>query len=382
MMYKRLLDPPSSSFFLFGARGTGKSTWLRAHFPEAMWFDFLDEALFQQILVSPQVFSQRLRTLNPGDWVVLDEFQRLPNLLNEVHRGIEEFNLNFALTGSSARKLKRAGVNLLAGRARLRTMLPLLPRELGGDFDIERILRWGSIPLIWGAESQSETLRDYVNTYLKEEIQAEGLVRNLGGFARSLPVAALFNGQILNVSNIAREAEVERKTTEGYIQILQDTLMVKPLQAYQAKITVKERTKPKLYWVDPGVVRSAKGSVGPLSTEERGSLFESYVFQMLRHEIENQRTFEDVRYWASSESKTEVDFLLFGDRGIDALEVKSSPKIRPGDYKGLRAIKDLKGLNRRIIVYLGEHRRVTEDGIEILPLAEFDQDLEAGLGPN
>ena len=380
VMYARLLTPPNNSFFLFGARGTGKTTWLKQFFPKAHWFNFLDEALFQEILVSPQVFSERLRALKPGQWVVVDEVQRLPNLLNEVHRGIEDFKLNFVLTGSSARKLKNAGVNLLAGRARLRTMLPFLPRELKEDFNIESILRWGGIPLIWNAEDKDEILQAYVQTYIREEIQAEALTRNLAGFARALPVAALFNGQVLNTSSLSRDAEIQRKTAEGYVQILEDTLLVKKIWPYGANVMVREPKKPKLYWVDPGIVRAVKGVRGPPSPEERGGLFETYVFSMIRHELENTRRYSEVFYWASASLKTEVDFLLLSDTGIHAIEVKSTAKVRQEDYKGLRALRDLKGLKRRIIVYLGEAERRTEDGIEVLPLQIFDQALAAGLG--
>jgi uncharacterized protein len=306
----------------------------------------LDEGLYQEFLVSPERFRDQIRVLSPQSWVVVDEIQRLPNLLNEVHRGIEEFQLRFALTGSSARKLKRAGTNLLAGRAKLRSMLPLLPRELGDDFDIEKILRWGSIPLIWCSESRDEILKDYAQLYLKEEIQAEALVRNLAGFARSIPMAALFNGQVINISAIARDAELERKTVEGYIQVLEDTLLVRRLYPYQAKVAVREKKKPKLYWVDPGLVRAAKGVSGPVGPEERGSLFESDVYQMIRHEVENSRLYEGVYYWAAAKGPGEVDFLLQAQNSLAAIEVKSSKRFRPDQMKGLKAIASLKNLKR------------------------------------
>ncbi len=370
-MYTRILEPPTSSFFLFGARGTGKSTWLREHFAESMWFNLLDEALYQRLLVAPGEFSNRLRTLKAGDWVVVDEVQRLPNLLNEVHRGIEEWGLRFALTGSSARKLKRAGVNLLAGRARRRAMLPLLPQELGSDFNAESVLRFGTVPLVWSAEERGETLRDYVQTYLKEEIQAEALVRNLAGFARTLPVMALFNAQVTNVAAIARDAEVERKTAEGYLQILEDTLLARRLYPYQAKIMVRERKKPKLYWVDPGIVRAAKGLVGSLALEERGPLFESYVFQIIRHAIENERRYNDVFYWASTEGKTEVDFLLQQDDAFVAVEAKATTRVRPEHLKGLAAIDTLANVIRKVVVYAGTDYQMTANGTEIVPVEQF-----------
>ena len=195
-LYERLLEPPKGSFFLFGARGTGKTTWARLAFPEAERFDLLDEGLYQAFLADPSLFASRLRAIKPARWVWVDEVQRLPNLLNEVHRFIEERRQRFILTGSSARKLRRTGVNLLAGRAVTRTRYPLLPEELGSDFDLEAVLRFGSLPIVWDSDSKRDTLEAYVQTYLKEEIQAEALARNLAGFSRFLPVAALFHGQI------------------------------------------------------------------------------------------------------------------------------------------------------------------------------------------
>jgi predicted AAA+ superfamily ATPase len=163
-------------------------------------------------LVDPSLFGAELETLHAGDWVVVDEVQRIPALLNEVHRLIESKRLRFALLGSSARKLKTAGTNLLAGRALMKTMYPLTPAELGSDFDLQRILHFGSVPLVWASDNPRETLESYVRLYLREEIRAEALVRNLPGFSRFLPIAALFHGQVINISSIARDAGVPRTT--------------------------------------------------------------------------------------------------------------------------------------------------------------------------
>lgn len=371
VMYSRSLSCPNNSFFLFGVRGSGKSTWLRAHFERASWFNLLDQRLYQMLLVNPGLLSDQLRALKSGQWVIIDEVQRLPGLLNEVHRGIEELGLKFALTGSSARQLKKSGVNLLAGRATRRLMLPLLPDELGQDFDIEAIMRWGSIPLVWTAEDRKLALQDYVQMYLKEEIQAEALTRNLAGFARSLPVTALYNGQVINVTSAARDAEVERKTFDGYLQILEDTLLVQRLYPYQAKLTVREKKRPKIYWIDPGVVRAAKGSFGPVTLEEKGALLESYIFQILRHHQANRRSINELYYWSPAESRTEVDFLIETDKGFYAVEVKSSTKVKPDHLKGLRAIADLKGIRERIMVYLGDHDLLLENGIRVFTLRSF-----------
>jgi len=182
----------------------------------------------------------------------VDEVQRLPWILNEVHRFIEEKGLRFVLTGSNSRKLTRAGVNLLAGRALRRTMYPFLPEELGEDFDLEEVLRFGSLPIVWTSSSKTETLAACVQTYLKEAIQSEALVRNLPGFARFLPVAALFHGQVLNATSVARDAGVARTTVEDFLEILEETYVAFRLRAFEGRLRVREKRHPKLYWVDPG----------------------------------------------------------------------------------------------------------------------------------
>ena len=202
--------------------------------------DLLDEGLYQALLTDPSLFASRLRAVKPGHWIWVDEVQRLPNLLNEVHRFIEDRRQRFILTGSSARKLRRTGVNLLAGRALTQTMYPLLPEELGRDFDLDAVLRFGSLAIVWDSDSRREVLEAYVQTYLKEEIQAEALARNLAGFSRFLPVAALFHGQTLNASALARDAGVSRMTVSGYLDILEDTLLAFRLPAYEGKLRVRE----------------------------------------------------------------------------------------------------------------------------------------------
>jgi predicted AAA+ superfamily ATPase len=219
-MLKRILKVPGQSCFLLGPRGSGKSTWLRSRFPDAHVIDLLSEETYQRLLSNPGQFADELRSISTGRWVIVDEVQRLPNLLNEVHRFMEEKRLNFVLCGSSVRKLRRAGVNLLAGRALRRSMHPFVPEELGEQFDLEEVMRTGSLPIVWDSKAKQETLSAYARLYLKEEIQAEALVRNLPGFARFLPIAALFHGRNINVTNIAREAGVARTTVTGYLDIL------------------------------------------------------------------------------------------------------------------------------------------------------------------
>ena len=377
--YLRLLKLPENSFFLFGARGSGKSTWLRQHLSDGYWIDLLEEGKYQEFLARPQLFAEEIAGVDKHRWIIIDEAQRLPHLLNEVHRLIERDGRKFALCGSSARKLRKAGVNLLGGRATRRLMFPLLPQELGKDFDLLTAMQVGTLPLIVKSSKPVEKLKDYVQMYLREEIQAEAIVRNLPAFARFLPVAALFHGEVLNISSLARGAGAHRNTIAGYIEVLEDTLLAFRLPAYQPKLKVKEQQHPKLYFVDSGIVRSIKRQLGPMTIEERGSLFEGWVCNLLRAMINYRDLADDMYYWAPADSKTEVDFLLVkGDLKV-AIEAKSSEYLTKDDYKGLRAVTDLKGLKRRIIVYSGSTKRVTEDGIEVLPVNEFIARLDAGL---
>lgn len=368
----RLYRLPDGSFFLFGLRGVGKSIWIRSQLPRAHRFDLLDEGLYQGLLADPEPFAGALRRLDRGSWVVVDEVQRLPGLLNEVHRFSEERGLRFALLGSSARKLRAAGVNLLGGRALWREMFSLTPEELGEDFDLDRTLEIGALPLVLGSDSPRETLHAYVQLYLREEIKGEALVRNLPGFARFLPVAGLFHGQLINVSGIARDAGVARTTVEGYLGVLEDTLLVRRLPAYQARLRVRERKHPKLYWVDPGVARAAKGARGPVGPEEVGPLLEGWAHTLLCTYIAERELADELAYWAPAEAaKFEVDFVLRRGAELCAIEVKASRRIHHGDMAGLRAIADLSGMRRRILVHRGDRPTRTEDGIDAWPIETF-----------
>jgi predicted AAA+ superfamily ATPase len=378
-MLARILSIPRQSFFLLGPRGSGKSTWLRATFPDAHVVDLLSEEKFQRLLAHPGLFADEVRTLKAGRWVIVDEIQRLPGLLNEVHRFMEEKRLRFILCGSSARKLKRAGVNLLAGRALRRAMHPFVPEELGGHFDLEQALRFGLLPIVWDSGAKADTLAAYAQFYLKEEIQAEALVRSLPGFARFLPVAALFHGQTINVTTIARDAGVARTTVSGYLDILEETLLCFRLSAYEAKLRVRERKLSKWYWCDPGLVRAMKRSSGELVPEERGALFEGLVAQVIRAYRDYAGICDEMFYWAPSAGlTTEVDFLLAQGKQFVAVEAKSGGSFTESWCKGLRAAEGLKGLRRRLIVYPRGPALRTRDGIEVLPFLDFADLLAAG----
>jgi predicted AAA+ superfamily ATPase len=377
MSYPRILTPPRGSFFLFGPRGAGKSTWLKTAFPEAHRIDLLDEALFQAFLRDIAEFARELRSLAPGAMVVVDEVQRLPALLNEVHRHMEDRRLRFVLCGSSARKLKTAGTNLLAGRAVRRHLHAFLPEELGHDFDLDLALQFGTLPVVWTAPDRGDALSSYAQLYLKEEVQAEALVRNLPGFARFLPVAALLNGEVVNVAGLARDAGAARSTVVAYIEILEDTLLAFRLPAFEARVRVRERRHPKLYWADPGLPRAMKRQWGPPAAEERGHLFEGWVASLLRAYRDYRNLFDDWGYWAPGKgSGLEVDFILRRGSDLIALEARSGRKVFEADLRGLRAIAELPRVRRRVVVCRGDRRQTTADGIDILPVAAFLSELK------
>ncbi|MEA2626456.1 MAG: uncharacterized protein QOD06_2501 [Candidatus Binatota bacterium] len=266
----------------------------------------------------------------------------VPGLLNVVHQKIEEKRLRFVLIGSSARKLRRAGVNLLASRAVRRSLHPFVPEELGADFHLDRALATGTLPIIWMSDSPRDSLDAYVQMYLKEEIQAEAVTRNLPGFAHFLPIAALFHAEALNVSALARDAGVARTTAQGYLEILEDTLFTFRLPAFASRLRVREKRHPKLYWVDPGLVRALSRNRGDPDAESVGKLFEGWVAALLRAYGDYRGLFEDWTYWAPAESKsTEVDFLLRrgararGDRGEGVASISS--RVREGLTRDRRA---------------------------------------------
>lgn len=358
-------------------RGVGKSTWVKQNYKKSEVVDLLDEDQFQKYIREPNLFYKEFIGAKDGLTVIIDEVQRVPTLLNQVHRLMNDKAMTFILLGSSARKLRHTGVNLLGGRAGSKTMYPLLPEELRGDFKLEKILEHGSIPLIVQASNTSEALKGYVSVYLKEEIRAESLVRNLPGFVRFLPIAGMFHGQVLSISNIASESETARTTVQGYIEILEDTLVAKRLPAYEAKIRARERSHPKLYWIDPGVARAVQGIRGKMQESERGALFEGHIHTLLNTYNEIYDLYDDLYYWSSLDAKdVEIDFLLQQGREHIAIEVKSTKKFKNDLLKGLKVSQELKSVKRRILVYLGNRSFRTDSGIEVLTYQDFLQLLQ------
>lgn len=382
-MYTRQLDVPDQSFFLFGPRGTGKTTWLSARLPQAIWFDLLQTSTFLQLLRSPDSFSQRLDAVDTGGWVVVDEVQRLPVLLDEIHALMNRHpgKFKFAITGSSARKLKRQGTNLLAGRAINRRFFPLTGAEMNYDFDTDELLRFGCLPAIRSTSlspQRIDILEAYVANYLQEEIQQEAAVKQLDSFHRFLEVAALMNARVTNVAGIARDAGVARPTVQGYFQVLIDTLVGFWLPAWQPRVKVKERRQPKFYFFDTGVIRGIAGRLRePLGDEERGGLLETLILHELRSWMNVSNCGGDLRYW-STPSGSEIDLVWTRGKRAVGIEVKASRQWRREFSGTLKEMSATGRLTRCFGIYRGRER--LQDGpVTILPVKAFMQELASGL---
>lgn len=372
-MYTRIYKlSKKQSFFLFGPRGCGKSTWIKASFPEARYFDLLDQGLYQELLRSPERFKFELNSLPSESWVVVDEIQRLPDLLNYVHQFIEsEKRLKFVLTGSSARKLRRGhDVNLLAGRALQRKFNPLTAEELGADFELKKSLLVGHLPMAYTSSEPAQYLKSYVGTYLREEVQQEALVRDLSLFASFLEIATFSQGQVLSVQSVASDVGVDRKTAESYFQILEDMLLGYRIPAFQKKAKRKLATKPKFFYFDVGVYRALR-RLGPLDNPEEitGVALETLVLQNIKAVIDSHSLDLDI-YFYRTQDKREVDFVLYGPDGFIAIEVKKTADFRPSDIKDLRDFATDYPTAKLFYFYGGNKRMTLDDGIQVIPADE------------
>jgi predicted AAA+ superfamily ATPase len=379
-MYTRLLQLPNHSFFLFGPRGTGKTTWLRHVLPDALWFDLLRTQTFFALTRQPDSFRQQVEARPKKSWIVVDEVQRLPALLNEVHALIAERGhaYRFALSGSSVRKLKRMDVDLLAGRAINRQFFPLTAAELNYDFDVDHVLRFGLLPQIHAEPDFAlDALEAYVVNYIREEIQQEALVRNLDSFSRFLEVAALMNGQVANVAGLARDAAVARPTVQGYFATLVDTLIGFWLPAWRKRAKVKEMASPKFYLFDPGVVRALAGRLRePLDAAERGFLLETWILHELRAAMAIQDTGGQLHYWRTP-GGTEVDFVWTRATHAVGLEVKAATVWRDEYGAALKSLIDQGSLKAGFGVYLGD-AELKDGALRVLPLKKFLKELTSG----
>lgn len=373
-MYARLLKPQNNiSFFLLGPRGTGKTTWVRNTFPKAVYIDLLEAEVFNELLANPQ----RLDSMIPArseNRIVIDEVQKIPELLNEVHRLIEKYKYQFVLTGSSARKLRRGGHNLLGGRALTYYLHPLSAAELGEDFDLARSLKFGCLPSAYLSEEPKTYLESYVRTYLQEEVRQEGLTRNLGAFARFLEAASFSQGSMLNISAVARESSVQRKVVEDYFSILEDLLIAYRIPVFTRKAKRRIVSHPKFYFFDAGVFRTLRPS-GPLDLPEemQGPALETLFLQELMAINDALQLNYKIYYWRTAVD-VEVDFILYGERGLHAFELKRAGKVSKAMLGGLNLFLEDYPMAKAHLIYGGK-RRLREERIEILPAEEAIREL-------
>ncbi|MDE3045304.1 MAG: ATP-binding protein [Verrucomicrobiota bacterium] len=368
---RRLLSPPKESFFLLGPRGTGKSTWLQHAYPEAVRIDLLVPEQERKYLAAPERLRELVDSLPKGGTLILDEIQRAPGLLPVVHSLIEGGKeVQFIMTGSSARKLRREVGNLLGGRALLRVMPPFFAAELGEEFDFTTTLKVGLLPMVREAKNPWEKVLNYVGVYLREEVIAEGFVRQVGDFARFLEVCSFSHGNVLNINNIAREAQVKRTTVDNYLQILEDLLIAFQLPVFTRKAQRALISHPKFYYFDVGVFRSLRPQ-GPMDREAEleGPALEGLIAQHLRAWVQLQREPHQFCFWRTR-SDLEVDFIIYGPKGFWAIEVKRGKDVHSADLKGLRAFREEYNQAMPLLLYLGKER-LQIDGITCLPLEPF-----------
>jgi predicted AAA+ superfamily ATPase len=369
----RYFTPPTDHFFLLGPRGTGK-TWLTQRcFPEALRVDLLEPETLRLLSARPERLREVIAARPEVLQVVIDEVQKLPELLEVVHLLIEEKQgIQFIFTGSSARKLRRTGVNLLGGRAAQKSLHPFMASELGNQFKLEEALRLGMLPIVRGGKEPEEILRAYNGLYLREEVQMEGLVRNVGSFSRFLEAISFSQASVLNLANVARECHVNRKTVESYLEILEDLLLSFRVPIFTRRAKRELATHPKFFFFDVGVFRANRPS-GPLDSpsEIDGAALESLVAQHLRAWCDYSDDNYQLCYW-QTRSKVEVDFVIYGKGGFHALEVKNSAHVRPEDLRGLKNFGEDFPESRRWLLYRGRER-LLRDNILCLPCEELNQ---------
>lgn len=380
----RFLVSPRGSFFLLGPRGTGKTTWLASALPDALVVDLLKPEEYRRLAARPERLRELVRGATPGRDVVIDEIQRVPELLNVVHGLMESGGGHrFILTGSSARKLRRGGVNLLAGRAAMRSMHPFMAGEMvagegadgaageaGRRFDLETYLRLGMVPAVFSSQDPESALAAYAALYVEQEVRAEGLARDVGSFSRFLEAAAFSHGATLNVSAIARECETSRTTVAGYLELLEDLLLAFRLPVFTRRAKRRLAAHPKFFYFDCGLFRSLRPA-GPLDrpAEIDGPALEGLVAQHLRAWLAYSGTDGRLYYWRTR-SGTEVDFVLYGTGRLWAFEVKNADRVRPEDLRGLAAFGDEYPEAHRVLLYRGADRLAVRN-TRCVPVGDF-----------
>ena len=376
-LIRRFFVPPKGSFFLLGPRGTGKTTWLHDALPGALFVNLLRPEQYRELAARPERFRD-LVLGSPGKRdVVVDEVQRVPELLNVVHDIIEsDAERRFILTGSSARKLRRGGIDLLGGRALVRDLHPFMAAELT-DFDLAHALRYGMVPLVLASDDPADTLAAYASLYLEQEVRVEGLVRDVGQFARFLEAISFSHGSVLNVSNVARDAQAQRRTMSGYVDVLEDLLLGFRVPVLRRRAKRELSTHPKFFYFDCGVFRALRPR-GPLDRPEEidGAALEGLVAQHLRAWAAYRGGDMSLYFWRTR-SGVEVDLVLYGPDGLWGFEVKNSGRVRPEDLRGLKAFGSEYPESTRVLLYRGSERLLLDD-VWCFPVEAF----LAGLHPN
>ncbi len=369
-MYLRRLsleDENNDSVFLWGARQTGKTTLLEQLYPKAKYFDLLLAGEFERLLREPSLLSQELAYLKEGDLVIIDEVQKVPHLLDEVHSLIHRKNLRFILSGSSPRKLKRSGANLLGGRALKKIMFPLVSAEIP-DFDLIKAINNGMIPRHYMVNNPWERFRAYIGVYLNEEIREEALSRNLRTFSRFLEVAAISNGEMIVYKNIAQDCGIDYRTVKDYFEILVDTLTGYFIQGFTSTVKRRAIQTPKFYFFDVGIVNYLLNKKNLLpGSESFGHSFEHFIIQELIAYLGYTQSSENLTYWRTS-SGYEVDAII--GEGRIAIEIKSTDEVKSRHLRGLKAFLEDFPQAKAIVVSLDKYPRIL-NGVEIIPAVQF-----------
>lgn len=382
----RALELPQKSFLLFGPRGVGKSTLIKMKLKFSLEINLLKSTEFIALSHNPSLLIEKTKHLKKGDWVFIDEVQKIPALLDEVHNLYESKKINFALSGSSARKLKRGGANLLAGRALQVHLFPLVYKECHEFSDLKNVVDWGSLPaIITDKKNRVDTLATYVESYLKQELIEEGLIRKLEPFVRFLKTAGIYNAQVLNVENIARESHIGRTSVDKYFDILEDTLIGFRLPAIQLGIKTREITHPKFYFFDSGVARASAGLIyEDIDNVWRGFSFETLVLNEVKSFNNYSKKFRELYYYKVSGGE-EIDLLIeitkktmSKSQEFLAIEIKYSNKWdKRWSSQLTQVLKQSKKIKKAIGVYTGQEI-LTHDNVLILPFNEFAERLYRG----
>lgn len=372
----RLFAEVTKSFFLFGPRGTGKSTLIRARYPDALWVDLLRPEILRSLLARPERLDELIQGSPNQTTIVIDEIQKAPELLSVVHSLMEEKKyLRFILTGSSPRKLKRTSANLLGGRALKRELHPFMAAELGKEFSLTKSLQQGTLPLIVAEKNPADSLQAYINLYLQEEIHAERLVRSIENFSRFLEVISFSHGSLLNTANISRECEVKRKTVENYINILEELLLAFQLPIFTKRAQRELSAHSKFYLFDSGVYYTLRPR-GPLDQPEEieGAALEGLVAQHLLAWIDYSDENNTLAFWRTR-SGIEVDFVIYGANHFYAIEVKNSQRVNSHDTKSLEIFLQDYPMAKAILLYRGKEK-IKIKNVLCIPCEEFLKKLK------